>query len=137
MDLTLDSLINANSRTWNLQAIQMLIDPHDVKTIKSLPLSQSQIADRDGWNFTNNGRYTVTSGYQVERVYLDGERMLLEYRPSFSPLKDFCWKVRCPPKMKHFLWQLVSGYIAVKKKLQARGIQGIQLAHVVEHLRNP
>lgn len=65
MDLTLDSLINANSRTWNLQAIQMLIDPHDVKTIKSLPLSQSQIGDRDGWNFTNNGRYTVKSGYQV------------------------------------------------------------------------
>ena len=65
MDLTLDSLINANSRTWNLQAIQMLIDPHDVKTIKILPLSQSQIADRDGWNFTNNGRYTVKSGYQV------------------------------------------------------------------------
>ena len=33
-------------------------------------------------------------------------------------------KVRCPPKKKHFLWQLVSGFIAVKKKLRARGIQG-------------
>jgi len=39
-------------------------------------------------------------------------------------LKAFCWKLRCPPKIKHFLWQLVSGCVAVKKNLQARGIQG-------------
>ena len=36
----------------------------------------------------------------------------------------FCWKIRCPPKLKHFLWQLVTGCIAVKKNLHARGIQG-------------
>ena len=50
--------------------------------------------------------------------------MLPEYGPSVSPLKAFCWKVRCPPKMKHFLWQLVSRCIEVKKNLKARVIQG-------------
>jgi len=39
-------------------------------------------------------------------------------------LKAFCWKVRCPPKIKHFLWQLLSGCIAVMKNLKSRGIQG-------------
>ena len=50
--------------------------------------------------------------------------MLPDYGPSVSPPKAFCWKVRCPPKMKHFLWQLVSGCTAVKKSLRPRGIQG-------------
>ena len=137
MDLTVDSLINGASRTWNLQVIRTLVDPHDVKIIESIPLSRNQIADRDGRHFTNNGRYTVKSDYQVERVYPDKERMLPEYGPSVSPLKAFCWKIRCPPKMKHFLWQFVSGCIAVKKHLRARVFRGIPFVHAVGHLSNP
>ena len=38
-DLTVDSLINSESRTWNLQAIRALEDPNDVKIIESIPLS--------------------------------------------------------------------------------------------------
>ena len=32
--------------------------------------------------------------------------------------------MKCPPKIKHFLWQLVSGCIAVKKNLKVRGMHG-------------
>ncbi|XP_056842959.1 uncharacterized protein LOC130495566 [Raphanus sativus] len=123
-DLTVDSLINENSRTWNIQTIQSLVDPEDVKIILSIPLSRSMITDRDGWHFNNNGRYTVKSGYQIERVYPDRDRALPELGPSITPLKAQCWKIKCPPKMKHFLWQMLSGCIAVKKNLKARGIQG-------------
>lgn len=104
----MDSLINEASRTWNLQVTWTLVDPHDVKIIEIKPLSRNQIADRDEWHFTNNGRYTVKSAYQVERVYPDIERTLPEYGPSVFPLKAFCWKIRCPPERKHYLWQLVS-----------------------------
>ena len=52
--------------------------------------------------FTNNERYMVKSGYQLERVYPDRERTLPEYGHSVVPLKAFCWKMRCPSKMKHF-----------------------------------
>ncbi|CDY12462.1 BnaC08g09510D [Brassica napus] len=44
--------------------------------------------------------------------------------PTVDALKSFCWKIRCLPKMKHFLWQLLTRYIAVKKNLHARGITG-------------
>ncbi|CDY32833.1 BnaC08g02550D [Brassica napus] len=37
-------------------------------------------------------RYTSKSGYQVERVYPDIERMLHEYGRSVFPLKAFSWK---------------------------------------------
>ena len=120
----MNSLIDATSRTWNLKVIRTLVDARDVKIIESIPLSRVATEDQNGWHFTNNGRYTVKSGYQVERVYPDRERNIPELGPSVTPLKAHCWKVCCPPKIKHFLWQLVSGCIAVKKKLKARGIQG-------------
>ena len=76
--------------------------------IESIPLSLTHIADRDGCPFTNNGKYTVKYEYQVERFYPDREKALSVYGPPVDALKAFCWKVRCSPKIKHFLWQLVS-----------------------------
>ena len=60
----------------------------------------------------------------MERVYPDKEKPPVFYGPTVDTLKAFCWKVRCPPKIKHFLWQLLSGCIAVMKNLKSRGIQG-------------
>ena len=90
-----------------------------MKIIESIPLSRTQMVDRDGWHFTNNGKYTVKSGYQIERVYPDRERPPLMFGPTVDALKAFCWKIRCPPKLKHFLWQIVKGCIAVKKNLKS------------------
>ncbi|WZZ51353.1 hypothetical protein YC2023_051460 [Brassica napus] len=92
--------------------------------IESILLSRTRMADKKGWHFTNNGKYMVKSGYQVERIYPDKEKPPLLFRPTVDVLKAFCWKIRCQQKIKHFLWQLVTGCIAVKKNLQARGIQG-------------
>ena len=80
--------------------------------------------DRDGRHFTNNGKYTVKTGYQVERIFPDMEKPTSVFGPTVDILKAFCWKVRCPPKIKHFLWQLMLSYIAVKRNLQARELQG-------------
>ncbi|CAN6986981.1 unnamed protein product, partial [Brassica rapa subsp. trilocularis] len=88
-DLTVDSLIDPTTRNWNLQALRDLVDPQDVKLIESIPLSRIQMVDRAGWHFTNNGRYTVKSGYQVERVYPDRERSPIPGRWCFT---DGSWK---------------------------------------------
>ena len=64
----MDSLIKETSRSCNLQIIRILVDPQDVKIIESISLSQVPTADREGWHFTTNGRHTVKSEYQVERV---------------------------------------------------------------------
>ena len=120
----MDSLINQESRSWNVQAIRDLVDPKDARIIESISLSRNQIEDRNGWYFTNNEKYSVQSGYQVERVYPDRVKLPDFYGPTVDILKAFCWKVQCPPKIKHFLWQLVSGCISVMKNLKARGIRG-------------
>ena len=100
------------------------MEPQDAKLIESLPLSRTQRTDSDGWHFTKNGKYTVKLGYQVERIYPDRARPPPLIGPTVDVLKAFYWKIKCPPKLKHFLWQLVTGSIAVKKNLQGRGIQG-------------
>ena len=74
LDLTVDSLINSATRTWNSHAIRALVDPQDVKISESIPLSMTNMADKDGWHFTKNGKYTVKSSYQVEMVYPDKEK---------------------------------------------------------------
>ena len=91
-----------------------------LKIIENIPLSRLLTGDRDGWHFTNNGRYTAKYDYQVKRVYPDRERTLSEYGPSVVPLKAFCWKIRCPPKMKHFYGNWYQDVIAVKRNLRAR-----------------
>ena len=43
----MDSLINVTSRTWNLQIIQILVDPQDAKIIENIPLSRILTAYSD------------------------------------------------------------------------------------------
>ncbi|CAN7093652.1 unnamed protein product, partial [Brassica rapa subsp. narinosa] len=33
------------------------------------------------------------------------------------------WKIRAPPKLKHFLWRVLSGAVPVKERLNSRGLQ--------------
>lgn len=65
------------------------MDPQDVKIIESIHLGWVSAADRDGWHFINNGRYTVKSRYQVERVYPDRDMIIPEYGLLVNPLKGF------------------------------------------------
>ena len=100
------------------------MEPQDAKMMESIRLSRNQMEDRNGWHFTNNMKYTVQSGYQIKRIYPDKEKPPEFYGPNVDIRKAFCWKVKCPQKLQHFLWQLVTCCIAVTKNLKARGIQG-------------
>ena len=47
-DLTVDSLIDPTTQTWNSQALRAFVDPQGVKLIESIPLSRTQMVDRVG-----------------------------------------------------------------------------------------
>lgn len=81
---SLDSLINVTSLTWNSGNL-VIGRPHDAKIIESIPLNQSHIADKDGWHSTNNGKYTVKYGYQMERVYPYREKNCQSMDPQLMP----------------------------------------------------
>ena len=47
-DLTVDSLIDPTTQTWNSQALRAFVDSQGVKLIESIPLSRTQMVDRVG-----------------------------------------------------------------------------------------
>ena len=67
-----------------------LVDSHDVKIIENLPLSRNQLEDKNGWHFTNNEKYSVQLGYQVEQVYPDREKPQEFYGFTVDTLKALC-----------------------------------------------
>lgn len=82
------------------------------------------MVDKNGWHFTNCGKYTVNLGYHVEWIYPDKKRPIIIYGTHSEFNQGLLLEKRCSPKIKHFLWQLMSGCITVKKNLVTRGLKG-------------
>lgn len=43
--------------------------------------------------------------------------------PNIKQLLAFSWKLKCSPKLQHFIWQVLSGTLSVSKNQKARGIE--------------
>ncbi|CAA7032385.1 unnamed protein product [Microthlaspi erraticum] len=94
----------------------------DVSLILGIPTSNVARPDSMGWFFTKTGRYTVKSGYTVLQQSLDADRPIF-FGPDTRRLQAQVWKVQCTQKLQHFIWQALTGCIAVGVRLQSRGMQ--------------
>ena len=117
-DLTMDSLIDSTSRTWNSHALQTFVDPHDVKIIESMPLSKTEMVDRDEWHLTNMCWWCFTYGSWKENGIFSGQGWFstLEgfdglmgarnVRASLSPLhaevEALLWEMECMRNLRQF-----------------------------------
>ncbi|XP_010419048.1 PREDICTED: uncharacterized protein LOC104704706 [Camelina sativa] len=97
-------------------------DPIDVALIGAIPLSLTPQSDSLGWHFTKSGKYTVKSGYHTARMAVPTGVAPVVCGPDIASLKASVWKVKCPPKIQHFMWQVLSGCISVTANLRRRGI---------------
>ena len=119
--LKVKSLIDSRTNFWNIDLLQELFDPEDVSLISALHLGASTKEDILGWHFTKSGKYTVKSGYHTARLKtLDANFSF--FGPDIKVLKAFSWKVQCPPKLYHFLWQILAGCVPITDNLRKRGI---------------
>lgn len=79
-------------------------------------------------HFKKSDKYTVKSGYwlfQALVTYL-GDTYVGE--PSLTALKTRVWKLKCPWKIKHFIWQVITGFLLVSSRLNQRGINCLSLS---------
>ncbi|CAN6858678.1 unnamed protein product [Brassica oleracea] len=75
------------------------------------------------WGFSRNGVYDSKSGYKL----LESVTELESAKPRLLPplekqLWRDLWKSKTSPKLRHFLWRVMSGALAVKQQLSSRGI---------------
>ena len=48
------------------------------------------------------------------------EKSLEAHEPSITKLQAFAWKIKSPSKMRHLIWQMISGQLAVTSNLTHR-----------------
>lgn len=124
IDLTLkvSDLLIGNSGRWNRELLLDTFVSEDAERILSL---KPQMGKEDSveWGFTNHGLYSTRSGYKLTEDMLEfnaaGVRSL---PPLEKKLWSNLWKIKAPPKLKHFLWRALSGALAVGERLRTRGI---------------
>ena len=114
--MSVRDLMTEDPKTWNAELLEIYVNPEDIPLIQSLAISQGYQRDKYCWSYTKNGMYTVKSGYWVARNMLNRDMV----EPSITKLEAFTWKIQAPPKLKHFIWQTISGQLAVTSNLAHR-----------------
>lgn len=69
------------------------------------------------------GKYSVKSGFRTKSLYLDRGPRMITYGPNIKPILAFSWKLKCSPKLRHFIWQVLSETLLVSKNLKAHCIE--------------
>ena len=116
-DLRVHHLLDHETKDWNEPLIRELVAEEDVNKI--LSIKPSRLGRKDGyiWKHTKSGSYTVRTGYEVinEKRKASIEREVAE--PSVTTLKKEVWKLKTSRKIKHFLWQAISGFVNAASRL--------------------
>lgn len=121
--LTVSDLFIPGTAFWNRELLFDTFSPEDANRILLL---RPDITKEDNirWSFTKDGTYTTRSGYQFTEALLEMHSQSSHVLPPIErKLWSSIWKIKAPPKIKHFIWRALSGALAVKERLQTRGIQ--------------
>ncbi|CAA7042886.1 unnamed protein product [Microthlaspi erraticum] len=76
--------------------------------------------DMVGWHYNKNGIYSVKSAYWLA-THLP-EFQVIESPSSNMVLNKAIWKISTAPKIKHFIWKIISGSLSTKETLKRRHI---------------
>lgn len=121
-ELPVSLLINQTTQQWDDGKLAALIEPGDIQIVRKIYLPSRPIQDSVIWSHTNNGVYTVKSGYwSAVKNNTDPESP----KPPLATHPDIAtkiWKLKIVPKLKHFLWRIASRAIGVAENLRRRNI---------------
>ena len=123
LNLRVCDLLLPNSHNWNISALEDNFYPQDIEIIlKIKPVISSP--DFYIWNHSRSGDYTVRSGYWFAEKEANKEAFVSGgLLPSLNGIKDRIWSLDTAPKIKIFLWKVISGALPVSDKLIERGMK--------------
>ncbi|XP_010419097.1 PREDICTED: uncharacterized protein LOC104704762 [Camelina sativa] len=109
-NLYVNHLIDFETKEWKQDRLHELVDPQDITLILGLKPNRTFMLDDYVWVHTRSDQYTMKSGYLVATEESSRSQEVVE--PSLTRLKGRVWKLKAPRKIKHFIWQAISGCIA-------------------------
>ncbi|CAL1397819.1 unnamed protein product [Linum trigynum] len=117
-------LIRTGEGRWCDSKISHWFDPPTCKAIKAIPLPRRNIEDKLIWHATVDGMFTVKSAYHLA-VTLDrrreGWRSTVSWMDKDSWIR--IWEADIPPKLKVFVWQILSRVLPTTEALLERKVQ--------------
>ena len=122
-----ESLLDLAAGGWNKNLIRDMFLPFESKAILSIPISLSFPKDSLLWAWTQNGRFTMSSGYKVAYNGLLEQRGKLEEGEASTPKKwkefwSLSWGLNCPSKIKHFMWRVCKNTLPTNYSLKLKRI---------------
>ncbi|KAL4393554.1 hypothetical protein AHAS_Ahas02G0063600 [Arachis hypogaea] len=108
-----------NSRQWQEELVKIIFKTDIATEILQISISEDG-EDSITWKWERNGHYSMASGYRIA------------FRFSHLPIQQFpevcrekrvwnsLWELRCPPKVKVFLWKAIHGGLPIRHRLHNR-----------------
>ncbi|KAK3188397.1 hypothetical protein Dsin_027958 [Dipteronia sinensis] len=106
---------------WDMTCIRASFHVDDAEAILSLPLSSSDLPDRLIWHFEKSRDYYVRSGYQVGCDWMSQASSSRLGR--LNDWWNYLWRLRIPPKIKHFIWKACHHWLPTLVNLARSGVK--------------
>jgi len=130
-------LIDPYTGQWDVQLVRDTFWEEDAELILALPVHQGR-DNNLAWHYDKHGVFSVKSAYKVARAdFLRnksnfGQQGGSNCNPG-GPWKNI-WKLRCPNKIKHFLWRFAHNSHPLRCNLARRGMKICTRCPVCNHM---
>ncbi|XP_048599985.1 uncharacterized protein LOC125580065 [Brassica napus] len=118
--LLVHSFIRRDTRGWDTNLLLEYFHPEDIPLILKLRPSNTWSMDGYAWNYTKSGVYSVKSGYKRLQEIKACDVEVQVVQPSITGLQSHVWSIHALGKMRHFMWQALTGCIATTERLAYR-----------------
>lgn len=107
----------SNSRDWDVQKVQHDFHHNDIEFILQRRIPQYNAKDRIIWAGSNQGQYTVKSGYQFWTSQINSDQSVSDSK-GWSKI----WKMQVPHKVRTFLWRFCKNNVPVRYLIRGKGV---------------
>ncbi|XP_074300419.1 uncharacterized protein LOC141631680 [Silene latifolia] len=112
----------SGSTQWNKQNVFKFFNTVSARKICALELPPEPMDDFVYWKFTEDGRYSTSSGYSF-LLHKCSTALTSHQSPATRDFKwSFIWSLPCQPNIKIFLWKIVHGILPTADVLIRRGM---------------
>lgn len=112
-------LFYPGTKMWDVGRVRDMFTVTEAEAILATFVPQRLVGDRIAWSKSNDGLYSVKTGYQYWREKCSES---LGSIPQSGGWKKI-WKLLIPHKMKVFLWRFCRNNIPVRDRLRSKGVQ--------------